>query len=171
VYIRGLVLPLFCLSFFPPHATSCIIFQYKPLQYTSTSNRLSCAVFDQAAREALCLNVLSKTLASAQSPWGLRLPPPDLRQSPRAPCHPPSAPRFLPMYPLVPKHRWLPHRANVPLPLQLITTHEIPTLESPLWSQIAKLYYHFQYSLSAWSKLCSPPKLPIPTKSASSKNI
>jgi hypothetical protein len=28
VYIRGLVLPLFCLSFFPPYATSCISIQY-----------------------------------------------------------------------------------------------------------------------------------------------
>jgi hypothetical protein len=28
MYIRGLVLLLFCLSFFPPHATSCIFIQY-----------------------------------------------------------------------------------------------------------------------------------------------
>jgi hypothetical protein len=28
MYIRGLVPLLFCLSFFPPHATSCIIIQY-----------------------------------------------------------------------------------------------------------------------------------------------
>jgi hypothetical protein len=28
VYIRGHVLPLFCLSFFPPHTTSCTFIQY-----------------------------------------------------------------------------------------------------------------------------------------------
>jgi hypothetical protein len=28
MYIRGLVLLLFCLSFFPPHAISCIFIQY-----------------------------------------------------------------------------------------------------------------------------------------------
>jgi hypothetical protein len=63
-----------------------------------------------------------------------------------------------------------PRHANVPLPLQLITTHKTPTLKSPLWSQTAKLYYNFQYSSSAWNKLCSPPKLPTPTKSVSSEN-
>jgi hypothetical protein len=47
MYIRGLVLLLLYLSFFPPYATSYILFQYKPLQYISISNRWSYIVFDQ----------------------------------------------------------------------------------------------------------------------------
>jgi hypothetical protein len=171
MYIRGLVLPLSCLSFLSSSRNVLYSFlHYKPLRYTSISNRLSCAVFDYVACQALCLNARSRTSASAQSPWARHLPPPDPRQSLRAPRHPPSALRILPTYPLVLRHRWVPRRANVPPPLQPITPHKTPTLASPLRSQTAKLYYNFRYSSSAWSKLCSPPKLPTPTRSASSKN-
>jgi hypothetical protein len=35
MYIRGLVLLLLCLSFFPPHATSCILIQYNYVLFLS----------------------------------------------------------------------------------------------------------------------------------------
>jgi hypothetical protein len=35
MYIRGLILLLFCLSFFPPHATSCILIQYNYIPFLS----------------------------------------------------------------------------------------------------------------------------------------
>jgi hypothetical protein len=35
IYIRGLVLLLLCLSFFPPHATSCILTQYNYVLFLS----------------------------------------------------------------------------------------------------------------------------------------
>jgi hypothetical protein len=50
VYIRGLVFLLFCLSFFPPHTTSCIIFPPLP-----TNTRSRHHTFSPSGQPTTCL--------------------------------------------------------------------------------------------------------------------
>jgi hypothetical protein len=76
MYIRGLVLPLLCLSFFPPHATSCILTQYNYVLFLSLlpgscflcpPSRPSCPRPHLAQSPHLCSHCAKSALATPPS--------------------------------------------------------------------------------------------------------
>jgi hypothetical protein len=91
MYIRGLVLLLLCLSFFPPHATSCILTQYNYILFLSL---LPSPCFLCLSSRPSCPHprlAQSPRLRSHRAKSTLAMPPSESRKvaSPAVPCPPP----------------------------------------------------------------------------------